>query len=77
MQIKNNFITSDENKLGKLLYLLLFTHVAHVTVEYRYNHPLYNEARQYKETLYNEVPGITNDIFQPGQSYSKIYGAEP
>ena len=24
--------------------------------------------------LYNEVLGITNDILQPGQSYSKMYG---
>ena len=30
-----------------------------------------------KEPLYSEVLGITNDIRQPGQSYSKIYGTEP
>ena len=29
------------------------------------------------EPLYNEVLGITNDILQPGQSYSKMYGTEP
>ena len=33
--------------------------------------PLFNEP------LYNEVLGITNDILQPGQSYSKMYGKEP
>ena len=27
--------------------------------------------------LYNEVLGITNDILQPGQSYSKMCGTEP
>ena len=26
---------------------------------------------------YDKVLGITNDIPQPGQSYSKMYGAEP
>ena len=31
----------------------------------------------FNETLYNEVLGITNDILQPGQSYSKMYGKEP
>ena len=36
------------------------------TVEPRFNVP-----------LYNEVLGITNDILQPGQSYSKMYGTEP
>ena len=36
------------------------------TVEPRFNEP-----------LYNEVHGITNDILQPGQSYSKMYGTEP
>ena len=25
---------------------------------------------------HNEVLGITNDFLQPGQNYSKIYGAE-
>ena len=29
------------------------------------------------EPLYNEVLGITNDILQPGQSYSEIYGTGP
>ena len=29
------------------------------------------------EPLYNELLGITNDILQPGQSYSKMYGTEP
>ena len=29
------------------------------------------------EPLNNEVLGITNDILQPGQSYSKMYGTEP
>ena len=29
------------------------------------------------EPLYNEVLGIMNDILQHGQSYSKMYGAEP
>ena len=36
------------------------------TVEPRFNKPLYNKVR-----------GITNDILQPGQSYSKMYGTEP
>ena len=31
----------------------------------------------FNEPLYNEVLGITNDILQPGQSYSKMYGTEP
>ena len=34
------------------------------------------EPRFYKP-LYNEVLGITNDVLQPGQSYSKMYGTEP
>ena len=36
------------------------------TVEPRFNEP-----------HYNAVLGITNDILQPGQSYSKMYGAKP
>ena len=33
---------------------------------------------RFNEPLYNEVLGITvNDILQPGQSYSKMYGREP
>ena len=39
------------------------------TVEPRFN--LFNEP------LYNEVLGITNDIHQPGRSYSEMYGTEP
>ena len=30
------------------------------------------EEPQYNEPLYNEGPGIMNDILQPRQSYSKI-----
>ena len=37
-----------------------------VTVEPRFNEP-----------LFNEVLDITNDILSPGQSYSKMYGIEP
>ena len=37
-----------------------------VTVEPRFNEP-----------LFNEVLDITNDILCPGQSYSKMYGIEP
>ena len=37
-----------------------------ITVEPRFNEP-----------LYNEVLDITNDFFQPGQNYSKMYGTEP
>ena len=29
------------------------------------------------EPVYNEVLGIVNDVLQPGQSYSKMYGTEP
>ena len=32
---------------------------------------------RFNEPLYNEVRGITNDILQPRQSYSKMYGTEP
>ena len=32
---------------------------------------------RFNEPLYNEVLGITKDIRQPGQSYSKMYGTEP
>ena len=34
---------------------------------------------RFNEPLYNEVLGITltNNIPQPGQSYSKMYGTEP
>ena len=31
---------------------------------------------QYGEPLYNKVPGMTNDILQPGQSDGKLYGTE-
>ena len=34
------------------------------------------ESRSY-ETLHNEVHRITNEIPQPGQSYSKMHGTEP
>ena len=36
------------------------------TVEPRFNEP-----------LFNEVLDITNDFLQPGQNYSKMYGARP
>ena len=29
------------------------------------------------EPLFNDVLDITNNILQPGQSYSKMYGTEP
>ena len=32
---------------------------------------------RFNEPPYNVVLGITNDILQPGQSYSKMYGTEP
>ena len=32
---------------------------------------------RFNEPLYNEVLGTTNDFLQPGQSYNKMYGAEP
>ena len=34
------------------------------------------EAR-FNEPLYNKVLGITNDMLQPGHSYSKMYRTEP
>ena len=37
-----------------------------VTVEPRFNEP-----------LFKEVLDITNEILRPGQSYSKMYGREP
>ena len=37
--------------------------VIFITVELRFNEP-----------LYNEVLGITNDFLQPGQRYNKMYG---
>ena len=38
---------------------------------------VYTVERRFNEPLYNEVLGITKDILQPGQSYSKTYGIEP
>ena len=32
---------------------------------------------RFNEPLYIDVLGITNNILQPGHSYSKIYGTEP
>ena len=32
---------------------------------------------RFHEPLYNGVLGSTNDILQPGQSYSKMYGTDP
>ena len=32
---------------------------------------------RFKEPLYNEVLGLTNDFLRPGQNYSKMYGTEP
>ena len=62
------------NRLGKALTIensksvttLEFNSLRESTVEPRFNEP-----------LYNEVLGITNNIRQPGQSYSKMYGTEP
>ena len=31
----------------------------------------------FNEPVYNKVLGITKDFLQPGQNYSKVYGAEP
>ena len=39
--------------------------VIFITVELRFNEP-----------LYNEVLGIKKDFLQPGQNYSKMYGTE-
>ena len=39
--------------------------VIFITVELRFNEP-----------LYNEVLGIKNDFHQPRQNYSKMYGTE-
>ena len=39
--------------------------VIFITVELRFNEP-----------LYNKVLGIKNDFLQPGQNYSKMYGTE-
>ena len=39
--------------------------VIFITVELRFNEP-----------LYNKVLGIKNDFHQPGQNYSKMYGTE-
>ena len=36
-----------------------------ITVQLRFNEP-----------LYNKVLGIKNDFHQPGQNYSKMYGTE-
>ena len=36
----------------------------------------YTVEPRFNEPLYNEVLGITKDILQPGQSYSKMYGTE-
>ena len=38
------------------------------TVEPRFNEPL---------SLYDRVLGVTNNIFQPGQSFSEMFGTEP
>ena len=38
---------------------------------------LYTVEPRFNEPLYAEVLGITNDILQPGQSYSEMYGTEP
>ena len=32
---------------------------------------------RFNEPLYNEVLDKTNDVLQPGQNYSKMYGTEP
>ena len=32
---------------------------------------------RFNEPLFNEVLDITNDFLQPGQNYSKMYGAKP
>ena len=32
---------------------------------------------RFNEPLFNEVLGITNNIFWPSKSYSKMYGTEP
>ena len=41
------------------------------------NTPGYTVEPRFNEPLYNKVHGITNCILQSGQSYSKMYGAEP
>ena len=37
---------------------------------------MYEVEPRYKESLYNEVPAVTNDILWPDQSHSKMYGTE-
>ena len=36
-----------------------------------------SDVLEFKEPLFNELLGITNNIFRPGKSYSKKYGTEP
>ena len=32
---------------------------------------------RFNEPLFNELLGVTNNIFGPSKSYSKMYGTEP
>ena len=48
-----------------------------VTVSINYMYFSFTVEPRFNEPLYNEVLGITNDIFQPSQSYSKMHGTEP
>ena len=56
--IHMSFISLFDRSLCKWAYTL--------TVEPRFNEP-----------LFNEVFNITNDILGPSKSYSKMYGIEP
>ena len=62
-------------RLSSKLNVVLFRNEYHMIFQMRlYAHTV--EPR-FNEPLYNEVLGITNDILQPGQSYSNMKGTDP
>ena len=40
-------------------------------------HDIYSGTSIFNEPRFNELLGITNNIFRPGKSYSKMSGTEP
>ena len=70
MESFQKFYGRDSDQFGHLTFsvnnYLVLGDKTTITVEPRFNEP-----------LYNEVLGITNDCLQPGQNYCKMYGTGP
>ena len=74
------FDFGHRNRMLSICYSISHGYGLHcnlVTVYINYLYFSFTVEPRFNEPLYDEVLSITNDILQPGQSYSKMHGTEP